>query len=632
MKITQIRTNKNNQQSVKTLEMSNVLETMKDDTQYADVRDLRYFMKWADRLSEYKNMYRLPVYYPSVELSVNRDGQRRLRRFTGLLTLTMAPLHDRDELPVIKEALRQLPMTVAAFLGSSGRTVKVVVRIAAYDGTLPQDEQGARRLCQQAYPLLCRLYQTVVNMAPVSAPLTVNAARRKGEDSVLMAGFRRTVDDQPLLVAEAAPMFISTRLPLNTVAPVPDVATLPAADTTETAADASVAATVPATPAERVSQEMTQFIELLSGRYDFRRNIIMGYVEYRSKEDPYYGWRPVDEPVYNGMAVQARLKGLNVWDKDVVRYLRSDMIRRYNPIDEYLWDVRDKWDGHDHIGDLARRVPTSQKQWPRWFRMWFLAMVAQWLHRNPRYGNAMAPLLISTQGYNKSTFCRMLIPPELKWGYNDNLMLSEKKAVLQAMSQFLLINLDEFNQISPKVQEGFLKNLIQLASVKVKPPYGRHVVEQPRLASFIATTNVNDILSDPSGNRRFFGIELRGPIDVTTPLNYRQLYAQAVKLLDDGERYWLDEEQTLEVMRSNEQFQMRSPEQIYFDECFRIVASEAEGQWFSAAAVFDVIKRRAGAALRGGNLIRFSRILANVPNIVRHRTSRGVEYLLAHRS
>ena len=55
------------------------------------------------------------------------------------------------------------------------------------------------------------------------------------------------------------------------------------------------------------------------------------------------------------------------------------------------------------------------------------------------------PLLISKQGYNKSTFCRRLIPTELSWGFTDSMILSEKRQVLQAMSQFLLINLDEFN-------------------------------------------------------------------------------------------------------------------------------------------------------------------------------------------
>ena len=81
-------------------------------------------------------------------------------------------------------------------------------------------------------------------------------------------------------------------------------------------------------------------------------------------------------------------------------------------------------------------------------------------------------MCIRDRGYNKSTFCRRLLPPELQWGYSDNLVLSEKRQVYQAMAQFMVINLDEFNQISPQVQQGFLKNLIQLPTLKYKPPYG----------------------------------------------------------------------------------------------------------------------------------------------------------------
>jgi predicted P-loop ATPase len=258
-------------------------------------------------------------------------------------------------------------------------------------------------------------------------------------------------------------------------------------------------------------------------------------------------------------------------------------------------------------------------------------MVVQWLGRNPRYGNSMAPLLISRQGYNKSTFCKSLLPPELQWGYNDNLVLSEKKAVLQAMSQFLLINLDEFNQISPKVQEGFLKNLIQLASVKVKPPYGKHVEDFPRLASFIATANVTDLLADPTGNRRFIGIELTGPINVSHRINYTQLYAQAMSLIDQGCQYWLDEEQTKLVMESNRQFQLRSPEEAFFHECFQIVAKEEEGQWMTAAAILHHMKRYAGSAVRGENVRSFGRFLSNLPEIISRHTRIGTEYLVAMR-
>lgn len=242
---------------------------------------------------------------------------------------------------------------------------------------------------------------------------------------------------------------------------------------------------------------------------------------------------------------------------------------------------------------MARTVPTNNPYWANWFYTWFLGMVDQWrgfTHR--QYGNSVAPLLISKQGYNKSTFCRRLLPPELQWGYNDNLILSEKRQVYQAMAQFMVINLDEFNQISPQVQQGFLKNLIQLPTLKYKPPYGSHVMEFPRLASFIATSNMTDILTDPSGNRRFIGVELTGPIDVSVRPNYQQLFAQALTALHNGEKSYFDAEQVKLIMKNNCQFEVAEPIDQYFQLYFELVENEKEGEYLTAAEIFDYLKSR----------------------------------------
>lgn len=378
-------------------------------------------------------------------------------------------------------------------------------------------------------------------------------------------------------------------------------------------------------------QETRQLILFLQKDYRFRFNSVMGYTEYSRNNGYDTGWLPVDERMQNRLAVEARLAGLDVWDKDVTRYLKSGIIREYNPIHEYLWRVKGSWDGKDHIGKLAACVPTDNPHWPKWFRTWLLAMVAQWLGKSRQYGNSVAPLLISRQGYNKSTFCKSLIPNELQWGYNDNLQMNEKKSVLQAMSQFLLINLDEFNAISPKIQEGFLKNVIQLASVKVKRPYGKHVEDFPRLASFIATANMTDILADPSGSRRFIGIELNGPIKTNIRIDHDQLYAQILDALDDNEPYWFDQEQTDLIMESNRQFQRMSPVEQYFHECFEIPMGEEEGEYMTSAAIFDVVKQKAGSSLRLSTLNNFGRTLTNMPDIQRRRSSKGTEYLVKKR-
>ena len=616
MKATFIRTSKNNKQHLKRLSLDETLQEIKGNQYQDEVQQLRSFCRWSRQyeMTAYENMHRLPMVCPSAELMTDKEGNLTMKEFNGLLTLSIGKVNNQEEAESVKRMAAMLPMTVMAVWGSSAQTVKVVMRISRMDGTLPKTREEAARCCNQAYPLVCQLYEVAVRNAATANVLTVGPALRQEHADVLLAGFRMTHDQSPYFNPDAVALLISDELP-TTVAYRPTAA----------ATDLQI------TDDNKTGMETRQLIALLESRYAFRMNQVMGYAEYRPKEKPYHPWLPVDDRVQNTLSMEARMAGLNVWDKDVKRYVMSNMIRNYNPIEEYLYDVKGKWDGRDHIGALAATVPTNNKHWPEWFRTWFLGMVAQWLGRNPRYGNAMAPLLISRQGYNKSTFCKSLLPPELQWGYNDNLVLAEKKAVLQAMSQFLLINLDEFNQISPKMQEGFLKNLIQLASVKVKRPYGKHVEDFPRLASFIATANVTDLLADPTGNRRFIGIELTGAINVSRRINHTQLYAQAMTLLDQGEPYWLDAEQTKLVIESNRQFQLRSPEEIFFHECFRPSAHEGEGQWLTAAAILHLVKHHAGSALSGINVRNFGRFLANLPDIISRHSRYGTEYLVVQR-
>ena len=377
--------------------------------------------------------------------------------------------------------------------------------------------------------------------------------------------------------------------------------------------------------------ETTGIINYLTEKYRLRYNTVMGYAEYKSKDEDDNYWRPIDRRVANSFTIDARTNGIKVWDKDISRYLQSDKIPDYNPVTDYLNSVKPLWDGKDYISTLAKTVKTAAPLWERWFRTWLLAMVAQWRGMNSKYGNSVAPLLISGQGYNKSTFCRSLIPPSLQWGYTDNMSVENKRGLMLAMAEMLLINLDEFNQISSRNQEGFLKNLIQLASVKAKRPYGKHVEELPRLASFIATTNIADTLSDPSGNRRFIGIELTEPIDVSVSINHDQLYAQIMHLLDNGEKYWFDAEETKQIIEHNRQFHAQAPAMVCFNDMFEQCDDEREGQWRSTAEILTLLRKRYGTALKNTNMISFGRLLANMPGLLRRRTGRGTMYLVRER-
>ena len=374
-----------------------------------------------------------------------------------------------------------------------------------------------------------------------------------------------------------------------------------------------------------------RMISFLTMRYAFRYNTVLSCTEYRPVALSADSFTPLDPRMLRRIILEVQREGIEVSPNDIRNYIESDYVRQFDPVGDYLASCEGAWDGHDHIGDLARTVPTDAPLWHKWFKTWLLAMVSQWQNQPSRlYGNSVAPLLISPQGYHKSTFCRRLLPDALKWGYTDSLTLSDRRQVMLAMSQQLLINLDEFNQISPRVQQGFLKNVIQLPSIKAKRPYGTHIEELPRKVSFIATSNMTDILSDPSGNRRFIGIELTAPIDTSRVPDHHQLFAQALQLLRNGSRSWFDKAETEQIMLWNRRYEIQEPADQYFSLCFSIADDplDPSAEWLSTAEIFDVIKQKVGSSLQVNTLIAFGRKLANMPGMRRRKCETCTRYFV----
>ena len=383
--------------------------------------------------------------------------------------------------------------------------------------------------------------------------------------------------------------------------------------------------------ADKMKYDVTRrLLDYLERKYEMRYNTALGCTEIR-KANSSEPFAPADDRVRNTLAIKARLDGIDVWDKDIRRYTESKFVKTFNPVDAFLKRLKGQWDGKDHIGALAGCVPNDNARWGDWFHTWFLAMVAQWMGLDATHGNSVALLLISRQGYKKSTFCKRLLPKELQWGYNDNLVISEKQNTLRAMSQSLLINIDEFNALSAKTQEGFLKNIMQLANIKLRQPYRQQQVTLPRVASFIATANVSDVFSDPSGCRRFIAITLTSPIRLPEHIDYEQLYAQAVAELESGMRYWFNAVDTQVIMENNVQYQQHTPVEALFFDSFTIPKDLAKGAYMTASSIFNLLRQRYGSQLSLTSLSHFGRMLANIPNLHSKHSSHGTEYLVAIR-
>ena len=628
MKVTIVHTNNKNQLLVSTKTMEKLMERFARDDSKLTITHFRESVPYLSSNYEgYKDMPKWMHIYPAAEFAKDENNNLKMKAFNGILLLKFGNITDVDGVEGVKRSVAILPSTLAAITGADGKTVIVLIKFQGEKDSLPTSEADAELLYRIAYQQILPVYQVIVKASIlVDGPKpSIEAGSTLSQEPSIHNSFMMTLDAEPYFNSKAVAMKIDSHVRSQNLTPN-------TGNNQQMIADSETAEAKNDNKKEdknSVRSNIVSMMKLLESRYDFRYNTVMKYVEYLPKDKGWYGYRPVEPRVQKRMTLEVQLADIRVSIKDVRNFLESDYIKNYNPIEEYLFQCYDKWDGKDHIRALARTVPTANPHWADWFYTWFLGMVDQWRgYSHRQYGNSVAPLLISKQGYNKSTFCRRLLPPELQWGYSDNLILSEKRQVYQAMAQFMVINLDEFNQISPQVQQGFLKNLIQLPTLKYKPPYGSHVMEFPRLASFIATSNMKDILSDPSGNRRFIGVELTGPIDVSVRPNYQQLFAQALSALNNGEKSYFDVQQVKLIMKSNSQFEIIQPIDQYFLLYFELVEDEKEGEYLTAAEIFDYLKKQIGSSLKVNSLMGFGRKLANMSELKHKRFADGMKYLV----
>ena len=371
----------------------------------------------------------------------------------------------------------------------------------------------------------------------------------------------------------------------------------------------------------------------LNSNFDMRKNLMTGVAEYRYKYSEDQTFKPLTEEVRNDMTIQAREQGLKSWDQDVNRFINSTRIEQYDPVNAWL-DKLPEWDGNDYIKELAQRVPTTQPHWEKYLRMWLVGMVAQWRESDKQLtGNALTPLLIGRQGCGKTRFCKTLLPQELRDYYNDKLNFKNEFDLNIALTSFALINIDEFDKTTNS-QQIVLKYLLSSSDVKFRPPYGKTIKQYRRYTSFIGTTNQQQPLVDPTGSRRFVcvGIPYGQNIDYTDNLNHRQLYAQALHLFDNGERYWLNDEEIDVLIEENVPYQ-RAVDLVEMIADTFSKPNDAEGRWYGTNEILTLLSARyAYFDAKKATPIALGRTMNNYKFNFKHRVVNGLsEYWLTEK-
>ena len=390
-------------------------------------------------------------------------------------------------------------------------------------------------------------------------------------------------------------------------------------------------------------QEVTAF---LTSRYRFRFNVLTEETEVadvanitnieNNLPDAHLRYTKVDERWMNTLSMEAIETGIDCWDRDIQRFVRSRRISEYHPFTAYFEQLPE-WDGTDRVSALARRV-SDNPVWVNGFHRWMLGLSAQWMQfrsdannanraNSINRANSVAPLLVSSrQGLGKSTFCRLLMPDVLKAYYTESYNLGSPASAEAKLAACGLINLDEFDKLSAS-KMPLLKNLMQASALNIRKAYKRSASALPRIASFIGTSNREDLLVDRTGSRRFLCVSLEHAIDCTTPVEHEQLYAQLKAELLSGERSWFNKEEEQAIQQHNALFYKHIPEEEVFRLCFRFATQEDHPQevlTLSATQLFERMKSAHPSVMRGMTAYSLSRILPQLGERV--HTAKGNVY------
>ena len=258
---------------------------------------------------------------------------------------------------------------------------------------------------------------------------------------------------------------------------------------------------------------------------------------------------------------------------------------------------------------LSSQNNPADRLWRACFKKWFVAMVASWM--NDEVVNHTVLVLVGRQGIFKTTWLDNLIPPELR-AYSSKLPLSGQisKDDRLRLCENGMLNIDELDAMCGR-EMNIVKSLLTSTDVNERAAYGRLKERRVRLASFCASTNKREFLTDITGNRRWLPFEvesIQNPFHTTLP--YERLYAQAKALVEEGIfSYWFDMEEMEVLEAHNEEFRALENEEELLKVYFAVPASDSMNAKFLTTAEISEKLISAGNIKRPMSLSRLGMIL-----------------------
>lgn len=321
----------------------------------------------------------------------------------------------------------------------------------------------------------------------------------------------------------------------------------------------------------------------LKERYEFRYNIVKTKTEWRPIGSQHH-WQPITDYDVNDLCRQLRdtwfwqIKQevgedgetkekktkayLSTSTANVMQILESSFAPKVDPIKSYLQQLpHAKYKGNA-IDRLAETItladwysPEERQYWPKYLKAWIVGTVANALH-DANCLNHLCLVLVGDQGLKKGFWIEELLPHHLATHYiktDGNFDPRSKDSVI-SIAQYMVLHLDDMLKKVNVRDYNEIKNCITRPDVKVRKSYGRIEEVLPHRASFIATVNDRDFLTDTTGARRFMPFEVAAiDYDAFNAMNKDEIWTHAMHLLSQKHQYWVtkDEEDQLRPYKEN---------------------------------------------------------------------------------
>lgn len=379
------------------------------------------------------------------------------------------------------------------------------------------------------------------------------------------------------------------------------------------------------TAKKQLKEEMAE--EYLTANYSFQFNLIKGIPEYRKRGERKF--KALDDYMLNSLKRELYNKvGIVIGTGNLKEILSSDFSKKVDPYQAYFKHL-ETWDYLDHIGELASTVKVvNPEKWKVYLRRWLIATVANAL-TDQNCQNHTCLTLTGGQGKFKTTWLDNLCPPDLfDYLYTGKIDPNNKDS--QALlAECILINIDDQLRQLNKKDENDLKELITKPFIKYRRPYDKYITTYHRRASFMASVNGNDFLTDPSGSRRFLPFEVVNiDIDKAKNIDINKVWSQAYFFFKENERYWFNDQEIIDLTSENQEFQVISIEEQMILEYFaRPTASRPATHYLQPAAILGILEqhthtrlslKKLGEALTKLGFIKTRKVINSMGQYVYH--------------